>query len=67
MMQSSDEIRKKVEASEMIDKTMMNVETLGSTLWKANLRNYHREANYKAFAKGYTKKKSNHTEEFIRR
>lgn len=66
-MQSTDEIRKKIEASEMIDKTMMNVETLGSTLWKANLRNYHREANYKAFTRSYTKKKTNQSEDFIRR
>lgn len=29
LMQSSDELRKKIEASEMIDKTLLNVETLG--------------------------------------
>lgn len=46
LMHSTDELRKKVEASEMIYKTMLNVETLGSTLWRANLRNYHKEANY---------------------
>ena len=66
-MQPSDEIRKKVEASEMIDKTMLNVETLGSTLWKANLRNYHWEANYKAFTKSFSKKRPSMTEEYIRK
>jgi len=46
LMHQTDELRKKIEASEMIDKTMLHVETLGSTLWRANLRNYHKEANY---------------------
>ncbi|CDW71092.1 UNKNOWN [Stylonychia lemnae] len=67
VMQQTDEYRKKLETQELIDKTFLNIETLGQTLWKANLRNHHSgDNNPKALSSKFLSK-TNQSQEALKK